>query len=141
LRSIGDKKQEIAAQYQQELIDLSVEIANKIINAELNKNDKLILNIVKDNLKKFRDAKWIKVSLAKANASANALTDPQAAKQFFMPYENIDVELIADAEPDTVIIETEKEIVDMSVQTQLANLTSKFKEVKRSSRKKTADEQ
>ncbi|HAN44749.1 MAG TPA: hypothetical protein DCP97_05095 [Ruminococcaceae bacterium] len=141
LRSIGEKKQELAEQYQQELVDLSVEIANKIINAELNKNSELILNIVKDNLKRFRDAKWIKISLSKLNASASALTDHQAAQQFFAPYENIDVELIADAEPDTVIVETEREIVDMSVQTQLANLTSRFKELKRSSRKQAEDEQ
>jgi flagellar assembly protein FliH len=107
-------------------------IAEKIIKNELQTHPDVIENIIADAAKRYRNSKYLKISLPDNEESRKLKTDATFVKQLIPFVEHIDIQIIEDAPEGTVILDDDDEVTDASIPTQLDFL----KEILRNTRNK-----
>ncbi len=131
LAEIKENKDALYIQYENELLELSFEMAKKIIKQELKADKDAIFSIVKQACRSFRSSDYIKISLAKGDVSETVASDIEFLKKLVSNNTEVELELLPDAKSGTVIIDDDKEIIDASVPTQLELLKEIVKNSKR----------
>ena len=152
-RGFSDKinagKAELFSQYEKEIYETVMDIANKVtMNSMSVKDGTAAKKLIKAAAKDFRNSQLIRITLDNGEASVELSGDYEYLKELCGGLAHVEVELLADAEPGTVIIDNGEEITDAGISTQLRMIRElgdgKFKGAapkKRSSRRKTADEE
>lgn len=153
-RAYSDKintgKAELFARYEKEIYDTVMAIANKVtMNSMSVKDGTAAKKLIKAAAKDFRNSQLIRISLDNSEASVELSGDYEYLKELCGGLAHVEVELLADAEPGTVIVDNGDEITDAGVSTQLRMIKElgdgKFRGAapkKRSARrKKSVDEQ
>lgn len=145
--SINTEKAALFEGYERDIYDTIMAIANKITLDSLTAKDGTVVKkLIKKAAKDFRNADRIRITLDKNGATEELTADYEYLKELCGGIPNIEVELLPDAEPGTVIVESGGEITDASVQTQLRMIQElgegKFQlPRKRRTRKKTESEE
>lgn len=119
LSEINKAKEDLYISYENQILDLAYEIAQKITLSEIKTDKSIIFDIVKQALKNFRNSDYVKISLAKCDVQASVVTDEEFIKKIAGNIKDIEIELLPDAKSGTVILDNDKEIIDASVPTQL----------------------
>lgn len=152
-RNFSDKinasKAELFAKYEKDIYDTVMEIANKVtMNSMSVKDGTAAKKLIKAAAKDFRNSQLIRISLDENDASIELSGDYEYLKELCGGMAHVEVELLADAEPGTVVVDNGEEITDAGVMTQLRMIRElgdgKFKGVspkKRSTRRKKSDEE
>ena len=118
--TIEKEKNEIMAENRRAIFDLSMGIAQKITMAVLNQKDKSVLQkMITNAAKEFRKAKRVKVTLSRYDLSEDVETDLKTFERCFLPSTEVEFEVLEDGEKGTLQIETDTEILDAGVSTQL----------------------
>lgn len=116
---INEEKTELFARYEKEIYETVMEIANKVtLNSMAVKDGTAAKKLIKKAAKDFRNSQLIRVTLDENGASTELAGDYEYLKEICM-CEHVEVELIADAAPGTVIVDNGEEITDAGIQTQL----------------------
>lgn len=141
--SINSEKDELFARYEREIFETVMMIANKITLDSLTAKDSTVVKkLIKKAAKDFRNTDRIRITLDKNGATEELAADYEYLRELCGGVQYVEVELLPDAEPGTVIVESGGEIVDAGVQTQLRMIQElgegKFQapRKKRTSRKK-----
>lgn len=114
------EKNELMTENRRAIFDLSMGIAQKITMTVLNQKDKSVLQrMITNAAKEFRKAKRIKVTLSKLDLSEDVETDLKTFERCFSPSSEVEFEILEDGEKGTLQIETDTEILDAGVSTQL----------------------
>lgn len=114
------EKNELMAENRRAIFDLSMGIAQKITMTVLNQKDKSVLQrMITNAAKEFRKAKRIKVTLSRFDLSEDVETDLKTFERCFSPSSEVEFEILEDGEKGTLQIETDTEILDAGVSTQL----------------------
>ncbi|MDE7280694.1 MAG: hypothetical protein K2N36_03010 [Ruminiclostridium sp.] len=118
--TIEKEKNELMAENRRAIFDLSMGIAQKITMAVLNQKDKSVLQkMITNAAKEFRKAKRVKVTLSRYDLSEDVETDLKTFERCFLPSTEVEFEVLEDGEKGTLQIETDTEILDAGVSTQL----------------------
>ena len=116
---INEEKTELFARYEKEIYETVMEIANKVtMNSMAVKDGTAAKKLIKKAAKDFRNSQLIRITLDENGATTELAGDYEFLKEICM-CENVEVELIADASPGTVIVDNGEEITDAGIQTQL----------------------
>ena len=142
---INDEKTELFARYEKEIYETVMEIANKVtMNSMSVKDGTAAKKLIKKAAKDFRNSQLIRITLDENGATTELAGDYEYLKEICV-CENVEVELIADASPGTVIVDNGEEITDAGIQTQLKMIKElgdgKFREQAPKKRRKKAKEE
>lgn len=121
INSIEEKKVEIFNDYENELKELALSVAKKVIDINLEKDDSLFLNIFNNAVKEYKKLEWVKVTVSGYESSV-AVTRTDKLLELAKGATDIDIKIFEDAPRGTCIIETPHSIVDASVDTQLQRI-------------------
>ena len=132
LSEINSRKEAYFIQNEEKLLDISMEMAEKITLEELKTDKNVLFRIVEQAAKNFRNSDYIKISFAKGDVSREVVTDLEFMKTLVGNIPEIEVEVLPEAAEGTVILDNNSEIIDASVPTQLELL----KEIMKNSKNK-----
>ncbi|MDE6732900.1 MAG: hypothetical protein K2J77_08500 [Oscillospiraceae bacterium] len=119
VESINEEKAELFVRYENEIYETVMEIANKVtLNSMSVKDGTAAKKLIKQAAKDFRNSKLIRITLDENGATTEFAGDYEFLKEL-CGSEKVEVELIADAQPGTVIVENGEEITDAGIMTQL----------------------
>jgi flagellar assembly protein FliH len=122
LSRIPAEKEKIFKDYENQLFDLIFTISNKITAQSLNQKDKsVIAKMLKEAAKEFRTSSYIKVSLSKLDLEESVNVDIEDLSRIFgeTGRQQVEFEVLKDAEKGTLILDNGSEIADASISTQL----------------------
>lgn len=151
-RDFSDKintgKAELFAKYEKDIYDTVMEIANKVtMNSMSVKDGTAAKKLIKAAAKDFRNSQLIRITLDENDASIELSGDYEYLKELCGGMAHVEVELLADAEPGTVVVDNGEEITDAGIMTQLRMIRElgdgKFKGVtpkKRPTRRKKSED-
>ena len=125
--AILEYKNEVSS-LERELLDLSLTIAEKIINYEVNRTDEYILGIVKDALNRVMSKKDVILKLSTADyytVLSNKKLLVSSVKGFG------EIELVQDEsmEPGTCIVDTPMGVIDGSLQIRMDNIQKEIEKM------------
>lgn len=116
---INEEKTELFERYEKEIYETVMDIANKVtMNSMAVKDGTAAKKLIKKAAKDFRNSQIIRITLDENGASAELAGDYEFLKSLCVSG-NVEVELLADAAPGTVIVDNGEEITDAGIQTQL----------------------
>lgn len=116
---IEQEKAELVAENRRGIFDLAMEIAEKITVTVFSQKDKKALEkMITAAAKEFRSAKNIRVTLSKLDLSEDVEADFKLLEKCFSPTVNVEFEAI-DSESGTLLLESDGDILDAGVSTQL----------------------
>ena len=151
-RDFSDKintgKAELFAKYEKDIYDTVMEIANKVtMNSMSVKDGTAAKKLIKAAAKDFRNSQLIRITLDENDASIELSGDYEYLRELCGGMAHVEVELLADAEPGTVVVDNGEEITDAGIMTQLRMIRElgdgKFKGVtpkKRPTRRKKSED-
>lgn len=121
LSEINAKKEAYYISHEYELCETVLDMVKKITLSEIKTDPEVIDRIAANAAKSFRNSDYVKISLAKGEASRKFVTDKEFVKTLIPFIPEIDVEELdpEDAPPGTVVLDNGSEIIDASVPTQL----------------------
>lgn len=142
---INEEKAELFERYEKEIYETVMEIANKVtMNSMAVKDGTAAKKLIKKAAKDFRNSQIIRITLDENGASTELAGDYEFLKSLCVT-ENVEVELLADAAPGTVIVDNGEEITDAGIQTQLKMIRElgdgKFRNPTPKKRRKKASEE
>ncbi len=118
--SIVSEKEALFAKYEQDIYETIMTIANKVTLDSLTAKDSTVVKkLIKKAAKDFRGADRIRITLDKNGATEELAADYEYLKELCGGVQYVEVELLPDAEPGTVIMEANGEITDAGIMTQL----------------------
>lgn len=119
-KNIEKEKNELMTENRRAIFDLSMGIAQKITMTVLNQKDKSVLQrMITNAAKEFRKAKRVKVTVSKLDLSDDVETDLKTFEKCFSETTEVEFEVLEDGEKGMLQIETDTEILDAGVSTQL----------------------
>ena len=119
---IERQKEEIISKYEEDLTPLTFDIAEKIIKQKINDKKDIVESLIKNVIKDYRNAEWIKIYISSKDDAVSIQTDKNLIDALNKISNDVVIESSEDLDEGSAIIETPDGIVDTSVTTQLKNL-------------------
>ena len=129
LQEIDKGKQTIYEKHQQDMLDLALDIARKVIGNQLSKNDKAFLNIFKKAAEGLYGQKNIRLLISPHEAKI-VTTLGDELRGMISGMDQMDVQVLEDAPQGTCILETEDTLIDASAQKQVDKLAQAIEAVR-----------
>lgn len=124
LSEINNKKEALFKSYENVILETVLEIAKKVMLVSLEKDAQLLLDMLRQAAKGFRNADLIKISLSGMDVTHELVSDLSFLRAVVGETPHIEIELLPQAEQGTCIIDDGREILDASVNTQLEMIRS-----------------
>lgn len=116
---VEKEKAALMAENRRGIFDIAIAVAEKITMTVFEQKDKNVLEkMITEAAKEFRNAKSVRVSLSRHDLSEDVETDLKLFEKCFSSTVNVEFEVL-DAEKGTLLLETDSEILDAGVSTQL----------------------
>ena len=109
-------------QAREELCDLSIAAAEKVIHVSLKSSREVILRMVQMATERLKRREWVRIYIGGCDSWELAQISPEPTASLAGLSDHIKLIPMADDESGTCIIEMPDEIIDASVSTQLDNL-------------------
>ena len=122
LNQATQAKEDLLAQTQDELCDLSIAVAEKVIHISLKSSREVILRMVQMATERLRRREWVRIYIGGCDSRELAQISPELTASLAGLSDHIKLIPMADDESGTCIIEMPDEIIDASASTQLDNL-------------------
>ena len=127
LASLEREKAEILRQSEEGIKDLAIDIAQKLVNYQLDIDNDVFISLFKSAVHEIGESQWVRVMVSESQATfATAYAD--LLLSMVRDAREIKVETLEDAPPGALLIETQQGYVDAGVQTQIARVRSAFHE-------------
>ena len=122
LIEISKEKEKCLREYLEELKDIAVAVAEKVIHISLRSSGSVISRMIEAETEKLRKKDWVKIYMEKEDYEAMVQADGQLAEKLSRLSDNVKFIVMEDGKRESCIIEMPDEIIDMSVDTQLENI-------------------
>ena len=123
LKSVTVEKEALLERYIDDLKRISLVTAEKIIHTSLQSSGDIVKRMILAATEKMTKKRWAKIYITKCNAAVSMEVDAEFLESLKHLSENIKIVTMDGEENDgTCIIELPDEIIDASVNTQLANI-------------------
>lgn len=127
INSLEEKKAEMLKKYEEELKDLAISIAKKVIDSELDNDNSRFLAIYKNAIKQHSKQAWVKITVSEYEADF-AIANKSELMALAKGAKDIKIIVDSNACRGTCIVETPSSVVDASVDTQLNRLKEMLSE-------------
>ena len=117
-----NSREELLDRAQDELCDLSIAVAEKVIHVSLKSSREVILRMVQMATERLRRREWVRIYIGGCDSKELAQIAPELTASLAGLSDHIKLIPMADDESGTCIIEMPDEIIDASASTQLDNL-------------------
>ncbi len=115
-------------QTQDELRDLAIAVAEKIVRVSLKSSGDIIARMIQGATEKLKRKEWVHIYIAGCDAKAMAQVTPYLTSSLSFLSDHVKIIPMADDESGTCIIEMPDEIIDASAATQLSNIRDMLSE-------------
>lgn len=119
---IEEEKDSIISEYENGLTNLAIDISEKILRHKISVKDNVISGIIKDLIKNYRNAEWVKVYMSSKDDAISVQTDKELINALSKISNDVKFEISEDIDQGSAIIETPDSVLDASINTQLKNL-------------------
>lgn len=126
LREIQDTRQKILDQYLRELMEIAVNVAEKVVHVSLSSSGEVMKRMISAEVEKRRKTAWMKIYIDRKDYDLMVEADADVAEELSRVSDNIKFVVMDHQKPGTCIIETPEEITDISVDTQMNNIRSRL---------------
>lgn len=117
---INEQKASLFEQYEKEIYETVMNIANKVTLDSMSVKDGTVAKkLIKQAAKEFRNSQIIRITLDENEATTELSGDYEFLKELCGGLAHVEVELLANGDPGTVIVDNGEEIVDAGIMTQL----------------------
>lgn len=118
VKELDRGKEELFRQHEQGMVDLALDIARKVVNVQLTKNDKAFQSIFQKAAEGLHGQKTVRLSISGHDAQF-VTSHSNYLLSLIHGAEQLEVQVLEDAPPGTCILETEDTLVDASADKQL----------------------
>ena len=115
-------REEMILQSQDELLELCLSIAEKVVRVSLKSSSEVIVRMIQTATERMKRQEWVHIYISGCDARQVAQISPALTTTLGALSQHIKVVPMADDEGGTCIVETPEEIVDASVSTQMSNI-------------------
>ncbi|WP_294551556.1 FliH/SctL family protein [uncultured Pseudoflavonifractor sp.] len=122
LQQATEAREALLSQVQDELCDLSIAVAEKVIHVSLKSSREVILRMVQMATERLKRREWVRIYIGGCDSRELAQITPELTASLAGLSDHIKLIPMADDESGTCIIEMPDEIIDASASTQLDNL-------------------
>ena len=119
LDEINSRKEAYYISNREEMKETVLELVKKITLQEIKTDPRIIEGIIAQAAKNFRNSDYVKISLANGEVAQKLRTDANFVKELIPFIPDIEIEVLNEAEDNTVILDNGSEIIYASVPTQL----------------------
>ena len=134
LSDINARKEAYYISHEEEMKNCVMEMVRRITLEELKTDKSVILGIIHQAAKPFKNSDYLKISLADGEIQRELISDAELVSAAVGSIKHIELEILPSAEEGTIILDNDSEILDASVPTQLDFL----KEILNSSKGRTS---
>ena len=118
--SAENEKAAFMAENRRGIFDMGMAVAEKITMTVFTQKDKQALEkMITEAAREFPSAKSVRVTLSRLDLSEDVEADLKILEKCFSNTANVEFEILEDAEQGTLLVETDSEILDAGVSTQL----------------------
>jgi len=121
-------REEMIDQTRDELRDLSLAVAEKVIHVSLASSSEVVARMIQAATEKLKRREWVHIYLADRDAKQVTQAAPELLHALSGLSDHIKFIPMMDNEPGTCIIEMPDEIIDASASTQLSNIRDLLQE-------------
>lgn len=122
LEQAGRAQEEFMSQTADELRDLAIAIAEKVIRVSLKSSGEVVSRMILAAIEKRKRKEWVHIYIAGCDAKVMAQAPPTLAAALAGLSNRVRIIPMADDESGTCIVEMPDEIIDASVSTQMSNI-------------------
>ncbi|MCI9156812.1 MAG: F0F1 ATP synthase subunit delta [Lawsonibacter sp.] len=115
-------REEMILQSQDELLELCLSIAEKVVRVSLRSSSEVIVRMIQTATERMKRQEWVHIYISGCDARQVAQISPALTTTLGALSQHIKVVPMGDDEGGTCIVETPEEIVDASVSTQMSNI-------------------
>ena len=122
LIEINKEKEKCLREYLEELKDIAVAVAEKVIHISLRSSGSVISRMIEAETEKLQKMDWVKIYMEKEDYETMVQADGHLAEKLSRLSDNVKFIVMEDGKCGSCIIEMPDGIIDMSVDTQLENI-------------------
>ncbi|MDE7262306.1 MAG: F0F1 ATP synthase subunit delta [Oscillospiraceae bacterium] len=115
-------RSEVIQQTQDELLDLCIAIAEKVVRVSLKSSSEVIVRMIQTATERLKRQEWVHIYISGCDTKGMAQISPALTTALGALSQHIKIIPMGDDEGGTCIVETPEEIIDASVSTQMANI-------------------
>ena len=115
-------REEMLLQTREELLELCLSIAEKVVRVSLKSSSEVIVRMIQTATERMKRQEWVHIYISGCDARQLAQISPALTTTLGALSQHIKVVPMGDDEGGTCIVETPEEIVDASVSTQMSNI-------------------
>ena len=115
-------RDQLLDQTREELRDLAMTIAEKVIRISLRSSGDVLMRMIETATEKHKKCEWVQIYIADCDARNISLSTPELTASLGHLSDRVRIIPMMDDESGTCIIEMPDEIIDASVSTQLENI-------------------
>ncbi len=122
LEDVTRQKEDILYQYKNDLKDVAIAVAEKVVQVSLRSSGEIIERMIISATERLKTKEWVKIYISKSDAQMMLHADRDLVASLSHLSEHIKVIVMNDEKQGTCIIECPDEIIDASVNTQMENI-------------------
>ena len=115
-------REEMILQSRDELLELCLAIAEKVVRVSLRSSSEVIVRMIQTATERMKRQEWVHIYISGCDARQMAQISPALTTTLGALSQHIKVVPMGDDEGGTCIVETPEEIADASVSTQMSNI-------------------
>ncbi len=116
------EKDELLKKSQEEMCELALAIAEKIIQISLKSSAEVVARMIQVSIEKLKRREWVRIYVCDTDAQGIIESTPELTAALAGLSDNVKIVPLTDSEEGTCIIEMPDEIIDASVKTQMQNI-------------------
>ena len=115
-------REEMLLQTREELLELCLSIAEKVVRVSLKSSSEVIVRMIQTATERMKRQEWVHIYISGCDTRQLAQISPALTSTLGALSQHIKVVPMGDDESGTCIVETPEEIADASVSTQMSNI-------------------
>ena len=115
-------RMEALDQAKDELLDLCIAVAEKVVRVSLKSSSEVIVRMIQTATERLKRQEWVHIYISGCDTKSAAQISPALTAALGALSHHVKIIPMGDDEGGTCIVETPEEIIDASVSTQMANI-------------------
>lgn len=128
IRSVESAKEEILNQFQSDLKDLAMTIAQAVVRRELKTEEGTMDTIIRSALDSYRNQEWVKISVSEHTAELLTKADSSLIQALKSVSDHIRVAAVSGADDGSCVIEMPDQVIDAGIDSQFQKIQSALQE-------------
>ena len=122
LEKAGMAREEVLLQARDELLDLCIAVAEKVVRVSLKSSSEVIVRMIQTATERLKRQEWVHIYISGCDTKGVAQISPALTTALGALSQHVKIIPMGDDEGGTCIVETPEEIIDASVSTQMTNI-------------------